>query len=335
MDLLVSILIPAFDAERWIAQTLESALAQTWPRTEVIVVDDGSTDQTLAIANRFASRRVKVVNQDHHGASGARNIAFSFAQGDYIQWLDADDLLSHDKVTKQMEARTRGCGERTLLSCGWAYFMYRPSRAVFTPTDLWCDLSPVQWLIRKMEQNLHMQTATWLVSRTLTEASGPWNTALLSDDDGEYFCRVLLASDGVRFVPEGRVFYRRSGSGRLSYIGSSNRKIEAQFASMRLNIGYLLSLEDTERTRAACVRYLQNWLMHFYPDRPDLVAAAERLAADLGGRLHPPHLRRKYEWMQWFCGWNAARRAQVFLPSVRWALLRWWDRALSRLGTSQ
>ena len=53
-----------------------------------------------------------------------------------------------------------------------------------------------------MGENLHMQTATWLTSRELAEAAGPWDTRLLVDDDGEYFCRVLLASEGTRFVPE-------------------------------------------------------------------------------------------------------------------------------------
>src|SRR5207237_10098693 len=68
--------------------------------------------------------------------------------------------------------------------------------------------SPVEWLLRKMGENLHMQTATWLTSRELAQAAGPWNTRLLSDDDSEYFCRVLLASKATRFVPEARMFYR-------------------------------------------------------------------------------------------------------------------------------
>jgi len=59
--------------------------------------------------------------------------------------------------------------------------------------------------VPQLGQNLYMQTATWLVSRELTEAAGPWDTRLLGDDDGEYFCRVLLASNGVRFVPEAKV----------------------------------------------------------------------------------------------------------------------------------
>src|SRR6266576_6242361 len=100
---LVSILIPAYNAERWIADTINSALAQTWPRKEIIVVDDGSEDQTLWVSRQFASKNVSVVTQENRGASAARNKAFELCQGDYIQWLDADDLLAPAKIAKQTE----------------------------------------------------------------------------------------------------------------------------------------------------------------------------------------------------------------------------------------
>src|SRR5438132_8451431 len=225
MNPLASILIPAYNAETWIADTVRSALAQTWPRKEIVIIDDGSTDQTLAVARQFESKDVLVVTRENQGAAASRNKAFSLSQGDYIQWLDADDLLSPDKLRKQLEAHERGCSTRTLLSSAWGDFMYRSRRAKFTPTALWYDLSPTEWLIRKMGKNLHMQTATWLVSRDLTEAAGPWDTRLLADDDGEYFCRVLLASDGVRFVPEARVYYRESGSNTLSCLRRSERQL--------------------------------------------------------------------------------------------------------------
>src|SRR4029077_692185 len=104
MPPLVSILIPAYNAEKWIADTISSALAQPWPRKEIIIVDDGSTDQTLSIARQFTSKTVSVIAQKNQGASAARNKAFQLCQGDYIQWLDADDLLSPDKVAKQLKA---------------------------------------------------------------------------------------------------------------------------------------------------------------------------------------------------------------------------------------
>jgi glycosyltransferase involved in cell wall biosynthesis len=331
MKPLVSILLPAFNAERWLSDTLCSAVAQTWQPKEIIVVDDGSIDRTLAIARRFESESVRVLTQKNRGAAAARNNAFSHCRGDYIQWLDADDLLAPDKVSSQLQALGDGCGGRTLISSSWGYFLYRPDQARFVPTPLWCDLSPVEWLIRKMGQNLHMQTATWLVSRELTEAAGPWNTELSVDDDGEYFCRVLLASQGVRFVPESRVYYRMSGGGSLSYIGNSAHKKEAQWHSMEFHIRYLRSLEDSERVRRACIQYLQNWLLVFYPETPDVVRRARELARSLGGDLVEPRLSWKYAWMTRLCGWNAAKRAQLLLPRIRWSVLRAWDKALFAL----
>ena len=335
MEPLVSILIPAYNAEQTIGGTLESATSQTWKRKEVIVVNDGSRDRTASIAKTYASHGVKVVNRENQGAAAARNHALSLCQGDYIQWLDADDLLSPDKVERQIRLLQNSLGVRTLLSCEWGYFIYRPSRALFSPSPLWADLAPLEWLVRKWENNAHMQTATWLVSRELTQAAGPWNTHLLGDDDGEYFFRVILQSDGTRFCPEAKVFYRRSGSARLSHIGRSKAKQDAQFLSMRMQIQKLLALQDTQRLRAACLTYLQNWLVHFYPERPDIVEQAQRLAEELGGKLEMPPLRWKYAWLKPIFGYGFAKYAQTVLPELRWSATRAWDRAMYALSAKQ
>ena len=330
---LVSILIPAHNAADWIADTIQSAMAQTWKRTEIIVVDDGSSDQTLKIARQFESESVRVVWQENQGAAAARNKALSLCHGDYIQWLDADDLLAPDKIAKQMEALHSGNSRRTLLSSSFGQFMYRPYRAQFTPTALWCDLSPAEFLLRKLTYRVFMQTAVWLVSRELTDAAGPWDTSMISDDDGEYFCRVLLASDGIRFVRDARVYYRSVGTTRLSYVGRSNSKLEALWRSMQLHISYLRSLEDSDKVRAACLKYLQNYLIDFYPLRLDIAEQMHKAAKEMGGQLDPPRLPWKYSWIKTLLGWSWAKRAQLFLPSVKWSLIRFWDRALFRIQT--
>ena len=104
MTELVSILIPAYNASRWLTECVESALAQTWAHKEIIIVDDGSKDDTLAVARRYESRAVKVVTQANTGAPEARNHALRLAQGDYIQWLDADDVLHPQKIKLQLAA---------------------------------------------------------------------------------------------------------------------------------------------------------------------------------------------------------------------------------------
>jgi glycosyltransferase involved in cell wall biosynthesis len=327
---LVSILIPAFNAEDWIADTIRSALAQTWANKEIIIVDDGSQDRTLSIAQRFASRQVSVVAKRNEGAAGTRNTAFSLSRGDYIQWLDADDLLAPDKIERQL-ATVRGSDDpRTLLSSSWAHFAYRPNRAKFVSTSLWHDLTPVEWLLRKIGENLHMQTATWLTSRELAEAAGPWDTRLLVDDDGEYFCRVLLASNGVRFVPEGRVFYRNVTSSRVSYIGTSNEKMDALLLSMKLHIQYLRSLEDSPRVSSACLKYLREWSSVFSPKRRDIREELQAIAKDVGGLIEFPGLRWKYSGMRWVIGDELAWRAQLALPQFKARVLCNWDWLMAR-----
>ena len=331
MKPLVSILIPAYNAEEWIADTIRSAIHQTWPHKEIIVVDDGSKDRTAEVARSFASKQLSVVTNENRGAAATRNHALQLSQGNYIQWLDADDLLAPDKIERQLAALRGENERRVLLSSPWAFFSYRTSRARFIPSSLWQNLSPVEWLLRKMSENLHMQTATWLTSRELADAAGLWDTRLLSDDDGEYFCRVLLASEGTRFVPEGRLYYRVTPSSRLSHIGMSDRKKDAMVVSMKLHIQYLRSLEESERARKACLTYMQNWYENFYPERPDLMAELQSIAADLGGRLEEPRLRWKYAWMKPIFGFQAAKRAQMKLPQFRALLERNWDRVMYKL----
>jgi len=332
MEPLVSILIPAYNAEDWIAETIRSAIAQTWPRKEIIVVDDGSRDRTAEVARRFASKGVAVVCKENEGAAATRNHALRLSQGDYIQWLDADDLLAPHKIERQLVALREIDSKRILLSSAWAYFHYRTTRARFVPNSLWQDLSPVEWLLRKMGEDLYMQTATWLTSRELTEAAGPWDTRLLSDDDVEYFCRVLLVSEGTRFVPEARVFYRNTSTlNRLSYIGASDVKKDAMILSMKLQIQYLRSHEESERVRKACSTYLESWSAHFYPERPDLLAELQALAVQLQSQLQAPRLRWKYAWMKPIFGFNAAKWAQILLPLLKSSLVGHWDKVMYQL----
>ncbi|HUL51233.1 MAG TPA: glycosyltransferase family 2 protein [Candidatus Nitrosotalea sp.] len=328
MKPLVSILIPAYNSERWIADAIRSALAQTWSHKEVVIVDDGSTDQTLSVARGFASKNVCVETQPNQGASAARNTAFTKSQGDYITWLDADDMLAPDKLEVQVKALDRCQSERTLLSGAWGTFFYRCEKARFNPSPLWQDLSPAEWLRRKIGQDCHMQTATWLVSRKLTEAAGPWDVRLWKDNDGEYICRVILACDGVRFIPEAKVYYRETDYNRVSFVGRSNKKLESQFLSMQLHIGYLRSLDDSAASHAACLKYLQKYMFDYHPDRPDIVERMQQIAANLGGRLEYPRSSWKYAWIEKLFGWNAAKRAQIFFPTIRQAAWRWWDKAM-------
>ena len=335
MKPLVSILIPAYNAENLIGYTLQSAVGQTWERKEIIVVDDGSRDRTAEVARQFTSRNVKVVTTENQGLSAAVNNAYRFCQGDYIQELDADDILAPDKIEKQLAALGDGHSKKTLLSGPWAHFRYRTSQARFIPTPMWQDLSPVEWLLKKLGENLHMQNATWLVSRELAEAAGPWDPDLKYDQDGEYYCRVLVASEGTRFVPEARIYYRVSGTNRVSFIGNSDAKKNSMFCSMKLHMQFLRSLEDSERVRKACIRYMQNWYPCFYPDSTEIIAEMQSLAMEMGEHLEMPALPWRYAWIKSMFGWKAAKTTQDAIGEAKASVHRSWDKAMFDLETRE
>jgi len=321
----VSILIPAYNAERWLAQTIRSALAQTWPKKEIIVVDDGSRDGTLGVARGFESPSVLVLTQENRGASTARNRALSHANGEYIQWLDADDLLAPDKIERQFRRTDYDWSGLTLLSSAFGEFYYRPGSARFTPTSLWQDWSPLEFMVTKLRENLWMCPAVWLVSRELTDLAGPWDEKLSLNDDGEYFARVVLASEKILFVPDSRV-YKRSVECSLS-LRTSVEACRSLFASHRACFQHILSVEDSPRTREVCLATLQRWYIYYYPEKTELVQKANELAASLGGELEPPRFKWKYALIQKTFGWNLAKAAQRLLPIVR----TWFERNLDRL----
>jgi glycosyltransferase involved in cell wall biosynthesis len=100
---LISVMIPAYNAAPYLAEAIESALSQTYEPLEVIVVDDGSDDATLDVAQAFGDR-VRSIRQARGGNGAARNAAVALAQGQYFAFLDADDRFTPDKLRLQMEA---------------------------------------------------------------------------------------------------------------------------------------------------------------------------------------------------------------------------------------
>ena len=315
----MSILIPAYNAQKFIAASVSSALAQNWDQKEIIIVDDGSADNTASIAKTFESKYVKVVTQGNSGASAARNTALRHAQGDYIQWLDADDLLAPDKISTQLRAAESGTTSRVLLSGAYAEFTVQPYHATFTPNALWQDLEPIDFFLTRFTRNLWMSNCAWLVSRKLTDLAGSWDERLSLDDDGEYFARVVTKCERIKFVPEARVYYRRASIGSLSR-SVSDKACESLFLSLRLCISYLRSLEDSDRTRAASLKFLQTCIDLadcFYPDKEDLFRRVCELGRELGGEPTPPRLSWKYRPLKAVFGWEAVRRMKAFVSNVK------------------
>lgn len=303
---LVSVVIPCYNAARWLAGAIESALAQTWPATEIITVNDGSNDASPAIARGYQPRGVRVVDQANRGAAAARNAGLRAARGQFIQFLDADDLLAPDKIERQMRVLAPGSPDR-LAAGAWARFHGDPGAAAFHPYANWRDLAGVEFLQLHYEEGCMMHPAAWLAPRALLDRAGPWDESLTLNDDGEYFARVVLASDGIVFCPDARSYYRSGIAASLS--GRTDRRsLDSLFRSVDLTTRHLLAADRSPRSLAAAA-YAWKWTaFELHPAAPDLSRAAERNSRLLGGSPRPFPAGGRFQIASRFLGWRLAKR---------------------------
>jgi len=215
---MVSVIIPLYNSEKYIGECIKSVLTQTWPSVEIIVIDDGSTDNSLSVAKTFESQNVKVISQQNRGASAARNKGLSAANGSYIQFLDADDLLSENKIEDQMLS-LNGSTDRLSISRTIHFFDGTNHLLNVYTEDCWYNADfddPIDF-ITKLNAGHEVFNGyggmitvhAWLTPRILIDKAGLWNEKLSVDDDGEFFCRVLSKSKGIRYAGKAINYYRK------------------------------------------------------------------------------------------------------------------------------
>ncbi len=305
---LVSVLIPCYNAGRWIRETLDSVLEQTWPNIEIIVVNDGSTDDSRSILESYLSRGVVVIDQPNRGQTAALNRCLSAARGEFIQYLDADDLLASDKIELQMDRLLDN--PDCIAIAEWARFRDKQESANFEPDETWQNMNPVDWLVTNWEDGGGMMyPAMWLLPRSLVETIGPWGEELTLINDTDYFTRAVLASRQVLFCEGARTYYRSGISGSLSGL-KSRKGWESQFMVIDLCQGYLLGREDSERTRRVCSMLWQRFAHAAYPYCRDLANEALRRASALHSAELVPDGGRLFQFVTSIAGWKVGRVLQ-------------------------
>lgn len=220
----VSIIIPCYNAERFVGDTIESALKQSYPNIEVIVVNDGSTDGSLEVVQSFGDR-IRVYSGPNRGASAARNCGFEMAQGDWIHYLDADDVIHPDKIAISLQAHT------TFPDTS---FIWSPLRHVDTEFRLSLrhskkDNTTALPLCSYVTNALHAAhaPATALFQRTFLGQVGPWDTNLRRWTDLEYHSRIAALRPSYVALPEALYFYRQHSGPRISAANASFTGFEA------------------------------------------------------------------------------------------------------------
>lgn len=235
---LVSVIVPAFQAEATLRETLRSVLAQTHRELEVLVVDDGSADATCAIAEEFAAldSRVRVLAKPNGGVAAARNFAIDRAGGAFLAPIDADDLWHPRKLELQLERFARG-GERLGLVYNWFRFIDRTGRVRTASASPRVE---GMCLHRHLAYNFIANGSTPLIRR---EAIGElrYEPALALADAGgceDYLLQLQLAREWeFALVPAWLTGYRKAGVTMSSDVGRMIRSHIMVLGLMRDSLG--------------------------------------------------------------------------------------------------
>jgi glycosyltransferase involved in cell wall biosynthesis len=214
---LVSTIIPVFNRPAMVREAVASVLAQTWRPIEIIIIDDGSTDETGAVVDALRDANpdvIRVIHQANTGVGLAREAGRLAARGEFIQHLDSDDLLLPRKFELQVEAL------RANPDCGAAYGWTRahlPDGSVRTQPEKRTG-EPIAAMFPAMLQSRFWHTNTPLYRASVVHAAGPW-LPLSNEEDWEFDARV--AAQGVRlaYVPDWLCETRHHGDTRLSMHG--------------------------------------------------------------------------------------------------------------------
>ena len=320
MDMpLVSIIIPVFNAENFIVETILSAIDQTWENKEIIIVDDGSTDGSFALASKFQNEYIKILRQQNQGASAARNYGLREAKGEYIQFLDADDLLNPGKIKAQMQQLSPG--DKRIGLCGTVHFQDGTPPADGHLAHDWIEAGtddPVDFLIKLYggamvgaQYGGMIQPNAWLTPKSVIDKAGPWNESLTLDDDGEFFCRVVLASEGIRYAHEAINYYRKFNNSESLSAKKNEAACKSILLSTQLKTKYLLQKNDSPVLKTVLCRLFWENAFVFYPLHPQLSDEAEKMA----GKLAPAFGYQPYN----------KGRSSVFAKLFGWKFVRYFQ----------
>jgi glycosyltransferase involved in cell wall biosynthesis len=215
----ISILIAAYNADRFLGAAIESALAQDYPEVEVVVVDDGSTDHTGDILSAFGSK-VTIIRQLNAGVSAARNAAAAAAAGDLLVLLDADDLLLSNCVSRRVALLDDGVG----LVAGATLYIDEDGEPIRGAVDLRPHYSGGITYKDAMHR-VPGPPSGWLIPKRVFEEVGGFDTNLRVGEDLDLCLRILAKYKGQN-DPEPLVCYREVG-------GSASRSFLVQFDQLR------------------------------------------------------------------------------------------------------
>jgi glycosyltransferase involved in cell wall biosynthesis len=282
MNHLVSIIIPVYNSEKYIGDTIISCLNQSYKNFELIIVNDGSTDDVERVIMEFDDTRIKYYRIENSGSCNARNFGIKKAEGKLIQFLDHDDVLEIDKIENQMNfyeiygenfiySATMGSVSDNLKTIDKGYSLYER------------NFTPQQYFETVLNQfGKYITTGAWLVPIKLINSTSGWDSKAGLNDDGEYFMRVILNSARIIFCKESIFYFRRDVPNSLSKQFDSKEVYEKWLYSYCSYAENFMRKFEDKLARELSWKALSVYYCNSYPLYPDLLEKCKEKIKELG-----------------------------------------------------
>jgi GT2 family glycosyltransferase len=314
---LVSVIIPAYNSEKYIADAVNSVLAQTYQNLEIIVVDDASKDDTFnVVSNIITDRELHAVKKkENSGAAASRNQGYGMAKGSLIKFLDADDIINPEMIAEQVAlVENNDC----IISAKWGRF-YNDDITTFKPSpeECWQTIPSVEWICSSWKNSRSMTNpGIFLIPKTVIEKAGRWDESLSLLDDIEYFTKTILAAGKVIFSEVSVLYYRSGVTTSLSSQLSEKHALSG-YRAVSQSVKCLLSYENSERTRLLGANALQELMYRFYPGFNSICAALKSEIKQLGGSSLEWQASGKARALSKFIGWKPVKVMQETTKKIR------------------
>lgn len=238
---LVSVIIPCWNQAHFLCDSVGSVMAQTCPNWEIIIVNDGSPDDTrdVSLALCQSDARIRYVEQSNRGLSNARNRGIALARGHYLQFLDADDIILPSKLSRQVDLLENRCAERLIAFCDYAYGrrddVGSGARSIFVSPEFISDNQCVELLCR-WETELSIPPHAFLFPRSLfNDPALRFDERLPNHEDWDCWMRILYS--GFRFVKaDGMLVVYRTSSSSMSQQREAMRRGFEQAADQLMSL---------------------------------------------------------------------------------------------------